>query len=550
MKYTVGVDFGSLSGRAVVAEVETGKILASEVVPYRHGILTESLPCGKPIAPDGALQLPQDYTEVLFAAVHAAVEKAGVAKEAIIGLGLDATACSPLPVLKDGTPLCTTERFADEPNAYIKLWKHHSAQKYVSRIEAVLAEDAPERLAACGGYISSEHFLPKVTETAEEAPELYKACEMFMEVGDWLILQMTGRATRGYCAAAYKTYYDAVSGDVPRETLKKINPLLADLNDKYPKQVVMQGDAAGVLTAEAAEKLGLPAGTPVSAADVDAHATAYGCGVCQRGDALLVVGTSTCVFALDSNYWPVKGLNGTVYGGIMPGLYAYEGGQSGVGDMFAWLADKMLPESYARAAAEKGMPVQQYLSQLAEGIKPGQSGLVALDWFNGVRSTLMDFALTGVVAGLTCETKPEELYRCFLEATAFGARRIIADMRQAGLRLDKLYIAGGIPLKNPLMMQIYADVFNEEIYVIDASNTGALGSAVLGCAAGSGAGFEGLPELTRRMGKHNTIVYRPEEKNAAVYEKLAAVYDKLYFMLGKETEIMHELKAIAAEAAK
>ena len=454
-----------------------------------------------------------------------------------------------LPLTEEGTPLCELPEYKDEPHAYIKMWKHHAAQRQSERIEALAKKRGESWLSQFGGSISGEHFLPKAAQIADEAPELYERCGRLMEVGDYLVWELTGQESRGYCAAAYKTYYSREKGDVSREFLAGINPRLASLPDKLPSPIVMPGDSAGGLRDEWAAVTGLLPGTPVSAAGVDAHVTAIGCRTTRPGDALLIVGTSTCVIMLGEEYREAAGLNGVVPEGIVPSLNAYEGGQAAVGDLFAWFCANCVPEKYHAQARARGVDIQQLLTEKAALRKPGESGLVALDWINGVRSTLMDFELSGLVMGLTLDTKAEDIYRAFIEATAFGAWKILKAAIDEGVRIKRVCASGGIPLKNPLLMQIYADVFNMEIHVVDEPYSAALGSAIMGQAASAGAGgFAALGELSGERAEKSGLIYRPIEENAAVYRELFEVYSELYEFYGRKCGAMKKLRELRRKA--
>ena len=547
-QFTIGIDFGSLSARAVLMDVEDGSVAASCVYSYPHGVLSTALPDGTALPPDWALQVPADYRNALKILLPQILWESGVSAEQVLGIGLDVTSTTMLPVTMEGRPLCELEEYAHNPHAYIKMWKHHAAQPQAERIEALARQEGAAWLNQFGGFISGEHFLPKAAQIAEEAPALYESCGRLCEVGDWLVWELTGQESRGYCAAAYKTYYNSEDGDVSAEFLARVHPLLASLPDKLPRPVVKPGDSAGTLSEDWARLTGLKAGIPVSAAGVDAHVTAIGCRTAENGDALLIVGTSTCVIMLAEEYREPVGLNGVVPEGIVPGLNAYEGGQAAVGDMFAWFCENCVPESYAAQARAQGMGMQQYLSALAAEKKPGESGLVALDWINGVRSTLMDFDLSGLIMGLAMDTAPEDIYRCLIESTAFGAWKILKAAIDEGVKIERVWASGGIPLKNPLLMQIYADVFNMDIHVVDVPYSAAVGSAILGEAASVGGGFQGLGRLCTPRDSGFGPVYRPVAENAAVYRQLFEVYSELYERFGRDSDSMKKLRRLRDRA--
>ena len=545
--YSIGIDFGSLSARAVVMDLDSGEIVSSAVSEYEHGILTDRLPNGVLLAVDWAVQIPQDYLDSLNASVREAVSSAGISPEQVAGIGLDVTASTMLPVDSQGNPLCEDPRFSQDPNSYIKVWKHHAAQKYADMIEEAARKDGSELLDPFGGHISGEHFLPKAMQIAMESPELYNASDRILEVGDWLVRLLCGTESRGYCGAAFKTYYSEETGDVPASFFESISPELSGLSDKYPKNIAFPGDCAGRLSKEGAELLGLIPGIPVAAAGVDAHTTVYGCGVSKPRQFLMIIGTSTCEMLLSDTLSCIDGISGVVYDSIFKDMYTYECGQSGIGDMFAWFAENQVPPEYHREAEEKGLAIQQLLTQKASALRPGENGLVALDWWNGVRSTLMDFSLSGVIAGLTTETSPEEIYRALLESTAFGCRKIIDTLEDSGVRIDTLIATGGIPHKNPLMMQIYADVMGRDVLVVDRDQTGAVGSAIMGAAA-AGEGFSSLAELTEKYAMPFSTVYHPDPPSSAVYERLYRAYCDMYSFFGEKDSLLHRLKDIRKEA--
>lgn len=546
-QYTIGLDYGTLSARAVLMDLESGACVASSVYPYPHEVMSRQLPDGTKLGVDWALQDPQDYWEALHATVPAVLREAGVAPEQVIGIGLDTTSCTMLPVAADGTPLCQLPQWRSEPHAYIKLWKHHAAQQYADKISA-LAEGS-DLLAPFGQYVSSEHFLPKVAQIAYEAPELYQAADRIMQVGDWLVWRMCGEESRSYCAAAYKSYYRLDRGDVSPAFLKKIHPLMENLAQKQPAAVVYPGDRAGGLTAEAAAWMGLLPGTAVSASGVDAHVAVPGCRISEAGQFLMIIGTSTCEMLLSKTYAEIPGISGVVPNGILPGFHAYECGQSCVGDMFAWFVDHCVPPTYFDEAQTRGISIHNLLMEKASSLRPGQSGLVALDWWNGVRSTLMDFDLSGLIVGLTINTRPEEIYRALLESTAYGAFHIVKTAEESGVVVDRLWATGGIPAKNPLLMQIYADVCGRDVYAVTEQQTGALGSAMLGAAAAKG-GFAALPEQLRRYEGVDSKVYHPIAENVAVYRELFALYNELYAHFGKGSDLMKKLKKLRVDAAQ
>lgn len=550
-RYSIGVDFGSLSARAVLMDMESGDIVSSAVYPYPHGIWEDALPGGTALGPDSALQDADDYWNALHVLIPEVLAQGQVEGSEVAGIGLDVTSCTILPTTKEGVPLSHLAEFRSRPHAYVKMWKHHGGVPYVDRIRETATQRGEAWLSQFGGSISSEHYLPKVMQMACEDPSLYTAAGRIIEMGDWLVWQLCGQEVRGYTAAAFKTFYSPESGDLSPDFLAALHPLLADLNEKHPAPIVYGGDRAGTLTPQAAAWVGLSTAIPVSGPAVDAHVTLTGCRIAESGKLLLVIGTSTCAIMVSDVYREVAGISGVVPQGILPQLHAYEAGQSCVGDMFAWFTETCVPPEYHCQAAEKGMSIHQFLTEKAARLAAGENGLVALDWWNGVRSTLMDFDLSGLILGLTLRTRPEGLYRALLEATAYGVRRIIEELEEAGVVITSLCAAGGIPCKNPLLMQIYADVCGREVELIEQEYTGALGSAILGAAAAeSEQGFALLPQLTRKYRKAGGKIYCPIPENAAVYERLYGIYRQLYDQFGADRTLMKELKDIRLGAGE
>jgi len=544
-KYTIGIDYGSLSARAVLMRVSDGMVVASCVYEYPNAVLSDKLPSGRQLPPDWALQVPSDYREALGVTIPEILKLSGVNPEQVIGLGLDVTSTTMLPTTAEGLPLCELPQYASEPHAYIKMWKHHGAARQAERMQRLAESGNVPWLSRFGGYISAEHYLPKVAQIADEVPELFEDCGRLIEVGDWIVWQLTGKESRGYCAAAFKTYYSLEKGDVDGAFLEKVSPRLFKLHEKLPSNVVMAGDAVGGLSADGARLTGLLEGTPVSAAAVDAHVTAIGSKTTEAGAVLLIIGTSTCIIMQGSEYREIRGLNGVVPDGITSGMNAYEGGQAAVGDLFAWFCKNMVPQDYFDEAAERDMDIQQYLSRKASEKRPGESGLVALDWINGVRSVLMDFELSSLICGITLETRPEDIYRAFIEATAFGAWKTVKAIIESGVKVERIYASGGIPLKNELLMQIYADVFGMDIHVVEEPYSASLGSAILGLAASeNGGGFENVAALCEGYRREAKLIYRPVEKNTEVYRQLFEIYDELYEQYGKYNDTMKKLRSL------
>lgn len=545
--YVVGVDFGTLSGRAVVVRVSDGAELSTAVHEYRHGVLSERLPASsRQLPPEWALQVPQDYRDVLGTAVAQAVARSGVDPADVVGIATDFTACTMVPTLADGTPLCELPAYADRPHAYVKLWKHHAAQRQADRINAVAAERGEPWLSRYGGLISSEWQFAKGMQLLEEDPELYEATQLWVEAADWIVWQLTGRLVRNACTAGYKGIRQ--DGIYPsRDFLTALHPGFGDFVDaKLAGPIAPLGAVAGRLSARAAEWTGLREGIAVAVGNVDAHVTAPAAGAVDPGQMVAIMGTSTCHVMSSDVLREVPGMCGVVDGGIIAGRWGYEAGQSGVGDIFGWFVDNAVPASYARAAREAGVSLHEHLSQLGAEQRVGEHGLVVLDWWSGNRSVLVDHSLSGLVLGLTLATRPEHVYRALLEATAFGTRAIVESFATSGVPVQELVMAGGLT-KNPLLMQIYADVAGLPLSVIDTEQGPALGSAIHAAVA-SGA-YPDVVVAAQAMGKVRRSAYVPRSDAAAAYDALYLEYVALHDHFGRGgNDVMHRLKAIRSAA--
>ncbi len=554
-KYTIGVDFGTQSGRAVLVEVGTGKEVATAVKKYTHGVMDEYLPDGiTQLEPDWALQHPQDYLEVLAETIPELLKDSNVNAEDVIGIGIDFTACTVLPVDEEGTPLCMYDEYKSNPHAYVKLWKHHAAQEEANKINEIALERGEEFLDRYGGKISSEWLFPKIWQVLNEAPEVYERAAKFIEATDWVVMQLTGQEKRNSCAVGYKAMWHKQKGYPSNEFFKALDPRLENVVDeKLSRDIYPIGSKAGEITKKAAQLTGLKPGTAVAVGNVDAHVSMPAVGIVDQGKMLMIIGTSTCHMVLGTEEKLVPGICGVVEDGIIPGFFGYEAGQCCVGDHFEWFINNCVPESYYDEARDKGINIHDLLSQKAQGLAVGESGLIALDWWNGNRSVLVDADLTGMIIGCTLLTKPEEIYRALIEATAFGTRMIIDNFEERGVPIKELYAAGGIAHKNPFLMQIYSDVTNREIRISASSQTPALGSAMFGAVAAGKerGGYDSIVDAAREMARLKDLVYRPIPENVKVYNKLYAEYKILHDYFGRGTNnVMKRLKAIKRQASK
>ncbi len=550
-RYAVGVDFGTESGRAVLVDVADGRELATNVYAYENGVIDERLPAPHDdvlLEPEWALQDPDDYLRTLEHTVPAVLRAAGVDARDVIGVGIDCTSCTMLPTTADGTPLCRLDDLRAEPHAWVKLWKHHAAQPEADRINAVAIERGEEWLPRYGGKISSEWFFAKTLQILDEAPEIYVRASRLLEAADWIVWQLTGVETRNNCTAGYKAMWSKRDGFPTDAYFAALDPRLEHVVDeKLSRSIVSVGTRAGVLTKRAARLIGLRAGTAVAVANVDAHASAPAATAIEPGAMTVIMGTSNCHILLGDELRFVEGMCGVVEDGVVPGLYAYEAGQSGVGDIFAWFAERSVPPEYHDTARSRGVDVHTVLEEDAAKLRPGESGLLALDWWNGNRSVLVDADLSGLVVGMTLATRAPEIYRALLEATAFGTRMIVDAFESAGVPVHRIVACGGLPERNPLLMQIYADVTGREITVASSTQAPALGAALFAAvAAGPAAGgYATVEEATARMASVSPRSFEPVDDHHAVYDELYREYMRLHDLFGRDPEsVMKRLRRI------
>src|SRR5712691_4528055 len=545
--YVVGVDFGTLSARALVVRVSDGAEAGTAVSEYPHAVIDRELD-GVELPPDWALQDPADYTRALAAAVPAAIRDAGIDPGQVIGIATDFTASTCMPVLTDGTPLCQLPGLAGRPHAYPTLWKHHAAQPHANRINAVAHERGEKWINRYGGKISSEWQFAKALQLLDEDPELYQRADRWIEAADWIIWQLCGTETRNACTAGYKGIFQ--DGSYPsREYLAALDPRFAGFaEDKLAHPIAPLGARAGGLTPAAAALTGLPAGLAVAVGNVDAHVTVPAAGPVAAGKVVAIMGTSTCHVMNSDDLAEVPGMCGVVDGGIVAGMWGYEAGQSGGGRIFAKFTSNGVPGEFAEEARRRGVSLQQLLDEKATAEPAGAHGLIALDWAGGNRSVLVDGRLSGAVVGLTLATTAPEIYRALLESTAFGTRMIVDTFSAAGVPVTELVVAGGL-LKSAPLMQIYADVTRRPLSVIGSGQGPALGSAIH--AAVAAGAYPDVPGAAAAMGRINRDVYRPDPARADVYDELYAEYVRLHDYFGRGTnEVMHRLRAIRDRVRK
>ena len=548
-KYVVGLDYGTLSARAVLVSVSDGRVIDESVYPYPHGILDTVSGLTSDgtgfLSADYALQEIDDYIDAMFHTIREVVENAGCQAEDVIGIGIDATSSTFLPLLENKEPLCKAQQFCRNPHAYLKLWKHHGAQTQADQITALANERKEPFMMRCGGKVNAEWMLPKLMEIVEKAPDVYEAADNFMEVSDYLVYLLTGEITRCMCHAGYKLLWNEEDGYPSEDFLRALHPQLSSLKEKLKGRQLQVGECASRLTQEAADRLGLKKGTAVAASLIDAHVAVPSVGIDGPDKALMILGTSCCMLLCSEKLSYIKGISGCVRNAVLPGLYAYEAGQSAVGDLFEWFVQNCVPGSYEKEASDLGISVHMLLSEKAAALKPGESGLIALDWWNGNRSCLADAKLSGMLLGLTLRTKPEEIYRALLEAAAFGMRAIFEEFEKGGVIARELYACGGIVGKNPFMMQIYADVLGQTIYTASTDQGSAFGASVYAAVAAGiqTGGYGSIKEAARAMGEKGETKYEPIPQNVEVYHRLYQEYKMLHDYFGTAgNKVMHRMR--------
>lgn len=541
--------------RAVLVNVRDGAVLAEELFPYPHGVITSELPNSgvKLHGPDWALQHPDDYLIALKTNISELIRSSRVEPKDIIALGVDFTTCTVVPMAADGKALCQHDEFRDSPHAYVKLWKNHTAHKEADEITEYTHAIKSNVLDNYGYRASSEWFFPKIWEILRKDPKVYNSAYTFLEAGDFIVYKLTGNMVRSGVFAAAKGFHDNVTMSFPNtEYLRGLDPRLENIvKEKHLTGVVRVGTPAGTLTPEMAKALGLHEGLIVCSAHADAACTLPGAGIVEPNIMTYVMGTSTCHMMMAKEMVNIPGMCATYYDGILPGYYCYEGGQSAVGDIFDWFTKKFLPKAYTDEAAQRKIHIMQLMNEKAAKYSVGQSGLIALDWMNGNRSILQDSNLTGIIMGLTLSTTPEEIYLALLEATAFGTKVIMDQFAAYNIKIDKLYACGGLAQKNTLLMQIYSDVMGQDITVSAVRETSALASAIFAAVAAKkeNGGYDDYSEAVNAMVPKPFKTYYPNRENVEKYEELYSIYKGLHdYMSQSENNPMKKLRSLQHEA--
>jgi L-ribulokinase len=537
---TIGVDFGTESGRVLLLDAASGLELAVSVVSYAHGVIDRVLPGGQqPLPSDWALQDPQDWIAVLDAGIPAVLDQADLPGAQVVGLGIDFTSCTVLPAAADGTPLCMIDAWREHPHAWPKLWKHHAAQHVADRLNETALMRGDAFLERYGGRISSEWYFPKLIELWLEDRAVYDAAAAFLEATDWIVWYLTGRECRQSCTAGYKALWSATLGLPPTEFFEAAYPGFAAPSEKLGTSFAALGTRAGAVRPALAERLGLGQDVAVAVGNVDSFVSVPGAGVEQAGTFVMVIGTSICDMVVHPEEIRLPGITGVVADGILPGLYGYEAGQAAVGDMLSWFVERLARDAGGHGALEAA----------AATLSAGSTGLLAFDWWNGNRSILADADLPGVIVGLTLQSSAEHIYRALLEAIAFGNRRIIDNFEEHGIALSEIVACGGVAVRSPLLMQLLADTSGRPVHVPASNEIPARGAALFGAvAAGVFEDIRAAIAATRPPIAHT---YVPDAAAHATYDAVYRIYRELYGLLGEtHVELLHELKRIRTAAAR
>jgi len=559
-KYVLGLDFGTNSCRSLIVDVSNGNELASSVYSYpsgQEGIIID------PSNPNLARQIPADY---LSGSEYTIKEAIRIAKETnpnfnpkdIIGIGVDTTGSSPLPVDEKGTPLCFDKRYKDNPNAMVWLWKDHTSYAEAEQITNLAAKIRPQYLSKIGGTYSSEWFWSKILHCKNVDADVFNTAYSFVEICDWIPAVLAGNTNpseikRSVCAAGHKAMFNASWNGLPdKEFLESLSKGLSSLRDRLYNDSFSAEHLAGDLSKEWADKLGLSTNVAVAVGAFDAHMGAVGAGV-SEGTLVKIVGTSTCDIMVLPNNKPlndIPGVCGIVDGSVMNGYFGIEAGQSAVGDIFLWFVNNLVPEKYGTTQEEKFKNLELAAGELL----PGETGLLALDWNNGNRTILVDVRLTGLLLGQTLHTQPHEIYRALIEATAFGALAIIDRIEEYGVKIYDVVNCGGLAVKNPLMMQIYADIIGRPMKISSSNQTPALGASIFAAVAAGkkNGGYDSVEEAQKTMtGLSKT--YTPDDTNNKTYKKLYMIYRQLHDAFGtkdwngKMFNVMKDLLTIRDE---
>ncbi len=552
-RYVIGLDYGSLSGRALLVDVASGKEVAESVCEYAHAIMSERLPDGTVLPADSAVQHPQDYLDVLSTVIRDVMHKASITPEQVIGIGVDFTAATVLPCDKDLNPLCFQERFASHPKAYVTMWKDHTAAPQAALIDRVSASLNDAHLDYLGGKCSAENGVAKTLAILQTDEAVYNAAYRILEAGDWITSLLCGTEKKGFNFATCKEFWNPVLGGYPsKEFMKALDPRFENVvEEKFGGDTVCFDPCFGVINERGAELTGLNVGTAVSCPYVDGYASMPACGVVAPGKLAMIIGTSLCHFVSTVENIHIPGIFASVPDTMYPGYTTYEGGQASCGDLFAWFLEQCLPASYYEEAKRLGMGIHQYMRSKLKDTYPGSSGLLCLDWFNGNRSILGKADLSGMILGLTLQTKPEEIYRALLESSVFGTRRILQQLESHGVEIQEIIACGGIAHKDEFMMQMFADVTNRPIRICASTQGPALTMAMYASVAAGKekGGYDTLEQAVSVMSKLLDRIYLPDDNKHKIYNEIYEQYKIVHDIFGVDNNVMRRLKELRGEGS-
>ena len=540
--YTIGLDYGSLSCRGILVSTADGTILAEDEFVYPHAVIDHQLPDGTPLPPQWALQNPDDFRQALYHIIPNLLKASQVQPSQVIAIGIDSTASTVIPVTEGLVPLCEQPSFRNRPHAWPKMWKHHAAAAEAAEITAAAVAQGLPVVVKSGGAIGCESLMPKVLQIFHEDAETFQNTVSFFELCDWIVSLLAGREVRSTPLLTCKSMWTPQNGYPKGQPFDAITPKLAFHDGVHPV-IAAPGESVGTLHPSMAKELGLSENTVITAGQMDGYAALPGNGVADEGTLMMMIGTSTADMILGREWKDIPGVCAAMKDANLPNFTNYAAGQACVGDMFKWFIDNCIPEKYAQEARRRGISIHAYLSELAAVSKPGETGLVALDWWNGNKSCLNDSRLSGLIVGMTLATRPEHIYRALIEASAFGARKIIDNFKEHGIPVHDIVACGGVALKNPFLMQIYADVIGMEIRTTTCTQTAALGAAIFAAAAdGRRSGHHDVFSAIRAMGAKDTILYRPVIENVLQYDIIYRKYLELHDFFGKNhASFMHGL---------
>lgn len=529
-KYVIGIDFGTLSARAVVLDAENGTIVGDKETPYAHGVISGCLPDKTPLPPSSALADAKDYEDALCTVMAGALQNARVTPDTVRGICVDATSCTLVPVDAAGRVLSLNPAFSARPEAWIKLWKHHTARQQAEAFRRLAEQRGENFLSRCGYYPSCEWTFPKMMEMYENDREVFEQTDLFLDLCDYLTLRLSGVLTRSIGSAEFKSCWSSQEGYPSEEFLNELLPGFgrAALH-KLRGPVLALGACAGGLTADMAARTGLLAGTPVAVGTVDGHTSLAAMGLCKAGDASLVIGTSNVLAILTDQNPAIPGICGIGRGGLGGELYGIDSGQSCTGEMLQWMAAQTTPSAYEEEAKKQGISIHTLLSRKAAAGKPWENTLTVLDWFNGNRNILCDMDLKGAVLGLNTETKPEDIYLAMLQSIASGTRRILERCEEYGVKVQRIVACGGIPVKSPFFMHQYASILGRPICVCPVSEGPSAGAAIYAAVAANI--YPSVIEAQKHMAFKNASICAPDKEHAQAYQAIYQRYCMFHDLL-------------------